>query len=122
VKVSAVFDLPLQRVYVKYTPHDAGKDTNTDVNVDASAAVGGRVVGHQEEEWVLPMDKVCVIVGEARASADGAVCIAAPRHRRHAGKPFVIRQGLTKESIAAEAESAASAVRLHECVFELRLP
>lgn len=80
VVFASIHELPLKRVWMHFKPNDS-KDVNLNLNVGVPMVgdVGSRTIGTQDEEWILPLDKVCLVIGEARLNLDGTMSIGSPR-------------------------------------------
>lgn len=117
--------LPLTRVANDFVPVAAANAGGVHVNVNVGNSgpllgqVDRRVVGHQNEEFVVACDRPLLVVGELRRALDpddaGAFVIGEPRSLQFKGHPFIVSH-LSLDELIAESEASAALARQ---VFEV---
>lgn len=125
--LAAPSQLPLTRVANDFVPvggaAGGGNSVHVNVNVGNSTPLLGqvdrRVVGHQNEEFILACDRPLLIVGELRRALDpddgGSFVIGEPRSELFKENPFVVSH-LSLDEVIAESEASAAFARQ---VFEV---
>jgi hypothetical protein len=119
IEIGSHFNLlPLKNVYKQFVPEASNGGVNVNVNTGGGGAMLGQVasksLGHEHEEWLLPMDRTMTVIGGARYDSDDGLLIAAPSDSR---QPMLFRLDTRKSSIVDEYRREADRIAVVAKVF-----
>jgi len=120
VLIECDFDqLPLKNVYKHFVPETMPSSQSINVNVNTGAGemlgqIGSKSLGHEHNEWILPMDRTLTCIGNAHLDEDDGLILSPGNNT---DKPFILQLDKRKSAIVNDERKVAENIDSVSKVF-----